>query len=290
MIFRQPLRLFLKGGSIMKQSVCAGVCALAVLLCGCGGAASAPETAPAETTAAVTTAPAVTTQPSAALLPGSFSDDGTFKHYTVNGTELSVAGVDVSSYSGDVDWQRVKDAGVTFVMVRLGGRGYGDSGGLYSDDRAVEYLEGAQAAGLHTGGYFFSQAITPEEAREEAAYCHQLLGDLTLDYPIAFDWEFIKDDDARTDNMTVAQTTACARAFCDAVKEYGWTPMLYAGDAEMTAKYDLAQLSDVEIWYTEYADVPNAPFPIGMWQYSKTAVIDGIEGNADLDMRFLPAP
>ena len=273
----------------MKQILCAGICALAVLLSGCSAAKESA--APQETTTVATTTAAATaaTAATAALLPENFSDDGTLKHYTVNGTELSVAGVDVSSYSGSIDWQRVRDAGITFVMVRLGGRGYGENSGLYSDDRAVEYIQGAQAAGLHTGGYFFSQAISPEEAREEAAYCQQLLGDLTLDYPIAYDWEFIKDDTARTDNMTVAETTACARAFCDEVKAYGMTPMLYAGDAEMTAKYDLAQLADVAIWYTEYADVPHAPFPIGMWQYSKTAVIDGIEGNADLDMRLLPA-
>ena len=88
------------------------------------------------------------------------------------------------------------------------------------------------------------------------------------------------------DGMTVEQTTACAKAFCDEVKACGMTPMLYAGDDEFTAKYDLTQLSDVEIWHCEYADTPNAPYPIGMWQYSKTAVVDGIEGSADLDLRI----
>lgn len=277
----------------MKRLFCAALCA-AALLCGCGNAADNASSAAAssaaptqtETTAADSAATANGLRPNS-LKPEFFSSDGTFLHYSEDGAVTTVPGIDVSSYSGDIDWTRVKNAGVTFVMVRLGGRGYGDDGALYSDDRAVEYLRGAQDAGLHTGGYFFSQAISEDEAREEAAYCRELLGDLTLDYPIAYDWEFIKDDTARTDGLTVEQTTACARAFCDAVKTYGWSPMLYAGDAEMTAKYDMNRLADCEIWYCEYAQTPGFPYEIGMWQYSKTAVIDGIEGNVDLDMRFL---
>lgn len=276
----------------MKRLCCSMLCA-AALFCGCSSAAGNPSSSPASS--AVTT-PAETAVSAAdastgelrpnALKPENFSDDGTFKHYESD-TVTTVSGIDVSSYSGDIDWNRVKNAGVSYVMVRLGGRGYGDDGALYSDDRAVEYLRGAQEAGLHTGGYFFSQAVSAEEAREEAAYCKELLGDLTLDYPIAYDWEFIKDDTARTDGLSIEQTTACARAFCDAVKAYGWSPMLYAGDAEMTAKYDMNRLADCEIWYCEYAQTPGFPYEIGMWQYSKTAVIDGIEGNVDLDMRFL---
>lgn len=276
----------------MKRLFCSVLCA-AALLCGCSNASGSPSSSPVssavsaqtETTATATDAATGGLRPNT-LKPENFSDDGTFKHYESD-TVSAVSGIDVSSYSGDIDWNRVKNAGISFVMVRLGGRGYGDDGALYSDDRAVEYLRGAQEAGLHTGGYFFSQAVSEEEAREEAAYCKELLGDLTLDYPIAYDWEFIKDDTARTDGLRIEQTTACARAFCDTVKTYGWLPMLYAGDAEMTAKYDMNRLADCEIWFCEYTQAPSFPYEIGMWQYSKTAVIDGIEGNVDLNMRFL---
>lgn len=264
---------------------CAALCGMAMLLGGCGGNAASSA---GETTAAPASSAAAETTTANTLNADGFRTEGQFKVYTVNGAVKSETGVDVSSYCGDIDWARVKEAGITFAMVRLGGRGYGDDGALYSDERAVEYIQNAQAVGIKTGGYFFSQATSPEEAKEEAAYCRELLGDLTLDYPIAYDWESIPNDTARTDHMTAAQTTACARAFCDEVKTYGWTPMLYASEAELTAKYDLSQLSDVEIWHTEYSDAPTAPYPIGMWQYSKTAVIDGIEGNADLDLRLIP--
>ena len=287
----------------MKKVLCAALlCAFSVSLWGCSrsepsvpspssqtasaAAADSSGTAAASVTTQMTTAAANGLRPNT-LKAEQFVTDGQFKTYTENGATASAAGIDVSSYSGSIDWDKVKNAGVTFVMVRLGGRGYGDSGALYADEQAAAYMRGAQAAGLHTGGYFFSQATTPEEAREEAAYCREVLGDLTPDYPVAYDWEFIKDDTARTDGMTAAETTACARAFCDEIRSFGWTPLLYAGDAEMTAKYDLAQLTDCGVWYCEYADYPSFPYQIRLWQYTKTAVIDGIEGNVDLDMLFL---
>ena len=259
--------------------------AAALAACGQPAQTNQPQTSAAPTAEATAAAP--TAAPSVSFKPEDFTADGAFLYYKETQAVTAENGIDLSSYSGSADWERVKAAGVRFAMVRLGGRGYGGEGALYSDDRAIEYVQGAQAAGIKAGGYFFSQATTPEEAREEAAYCKQLLGDLTPDCPVAYDWEFIKDDEARTDGMTVAQTTACARAFCDEIKSYGWTPMLYAGDAEMTAKYDMAQLDDCEIWYTEYAAAPQFPYTINMWQYSNTGAVDGIEGNVDLDIRFI---
>ena len=264
--------------------VSAALCLIGVL---CAGCAQAPAESQISAAATAATEPIGSTEAAeTSASAAAYRRDGQFIIYSENGVTASETGVDVSSYSGEIDWQRVRDAGITFAMVRLGGRGYGDEGALYSDDNAVENIRNAQAAGIRTGGYFFSQATTEQEAREEAAFCRELLGDLNLDCPLAYDWEYIKDDDARTDGLTSDETTACARAFCDEVRSYGWTPMLYAGDDEFTAKYDLNKLGDVEIWHCEYADEPHAPYPIGMWQYSKTAEIDGIEGSADLDLRY----
>ena len=119
-------------------------------------------------------------------------------------------GIDISSYSGTIDWDKVKKSGVDFVMVRIGGRGYGSDGKMYSDDSALSYIKGAKAAGLKVGVYFFSQAVNNDEAIEEADYIKTLLGDETIDFPVAYDWEIIKDDDARTDSVSAAQATACA--------------------------------------------------------------------------------
>ncbi len=215
-----------------------------------------------------------------------FTSDSTFKYYSENGKAVSTEGIDVSSYIGDIDWNKVKDSGIDFVIVRIGGRGYGDEGALYTDERAIEYITEAKDAGLKAGGYFFSQAINTYEAVEEADYVKSILGDIKLDYPLAYDWEIIKDDDARTDDVTAAVATACARAFCDRVKELGYTPMIYSPSRELYFKYDLTQLADIDIWYCEYANVPTFYYQFSMWQYSSTASVDGIEGDVDLNICF----
>lgn len=215
-----------------------------------------------------------------------FTADSSLKYYNENGKAASTEGIDVSSYSGDIDWKKVKESGIDFAMIRVGGRGYGESGEMYTDERALEYINGAKAEGIKVGAYFFSQAINTEEAIEEADYVKSVLGDIKLDYPVAYDWEIIKDDDARTDNVSASQATECARAFCDRVKELGYTPILYSPSRELYFKYDLSRLADIDIWYCEYANVPTFYYEFSMWQYSATGTIDGIEGAVDLNVCF----
>lgn len=215
-----------------------------------------------------------------------FTADSNLKYYSENGKPASTEGIDVSSYSGDIDWKKVKESGIDFAMIRVGGRGYGENGEMYTDERALEYINGAKAEGIKVGAYFFSQAISTEEAIEEADYVKTVLGDIKLDYPVAYDWEIIKDDDARTDNVSANQATECARAFCDRVKELGYTPILYSPSRELYFKYDLSRLADIDIWYCEYANVPTFYYEFSMWQYSATGTIDGIEGAVDLNVCF----
>lgn len=215
-----------------------------------------------------------------------FTADSNLKYYSENGKSASTEGIDVSSYSGDIDWKKVRESGIDFAMIRVGGRGYGENGEMYTDERALEYINGAKAEGIKVGAYFFSQAISTEEAIEEADYVKTVLGDIKLDYPVAYDWEIIKDDDARTDNVSANQVTECARAFCDRVKELGYTPILYSPSRELYFKYDLSRLADIDIWYCEYANVPTFYYEFSMWQYSATGTIDGIEGAVDLNVCF----
>ena len=156
-----------------------------------------------------------------------FTADENLKYYSENGKPASTEGVDVSEYSGEIDWEKVKESGIDFAMIRVGGRGYGEEGKMYSDTKAIEYINGAKNAGIKVGAYFFSQAVTTEEAVEEADFVKSILGDIKLDYPVAYDWEIIKNDDARTDSVSASQTTECARAFCDRIKEHGYTPIIY---------------------------------------------------------------
>lgn len=194
-------------------------------------------------------------------------------------------GIDISEFSGKVDFEKVKDDGISFVMVRLGGRGYGAAGTLYTDEKALEYIQNAKEAGLKVGGYFFSQAVNEEEAAEEADYSAEILNGETLDFPIAFDWEKIEDDTARTDNLSDTVLTVCAKAFCDRINEKGYKFMIYAKE-NVYNRYNHTVLSEYDFWYSEYTDTPSITDGYTMWQYSENGEINGIEGETDINVCY----
>ena len=215
-----------------------------------------------------------------------FTADTNYKYYSENGKPASTEGIDLSAYNGDINWESVKASGIDFAIIRVGGRGYGTEGVLYPDDMAINNINAAKAAGIKVGAYFFSQAVTAQEAVEEADYVKSLLGDIKLDYPVAYDWEIIKDEEARTDNVTAVQATQCAKAFCERIEELGYTPIIYSPSRELYFKYDLSQLADFDIWYCEYSNTPNFYYEFSMWQYSKSGYVDGINGEVDLNICF----
>ena len=137
--------------------------------------------------------------------------------YYENGELRSDLGVDVSSHQGAIDWPAVAADGVDFAIVRAGNRGYTE-GALYADERFSENVDGAEAAGLATGVYFFSQAVTPDEAREEADFVLGLLAGRPLDLPVAFDHEPVSDETGRANHLAGTELAACARAFCERIE------------------------------------------------------------------------
>ena len=190
-------------------------------------------------------------------------------------------GIDVSKYQQNVDWEIVADSGISFVMIRIGGRGYGQAGNLYTDELAQSHYQGARAAGLKVGAYFFSQAISVEEAREEARYALQLTEEWALDMPIVFDWEYVSDT-ARTANTDAETVTACAAAFCDTILAAGKQPMIYVRP-ELN-KLHLEQLAAYDHWVAWYSDTMDYTNEFAMWQYTKTGKVPGISGNVDINL------
>ena len=196
------------------------------------------------------------------------------------------AGIDVSVHQGEIDWQAVAADGVDFAMIRLGYRGY-TQGGLYLDDRFRQNMEGALAAGLDVGVYFFSQAVSAAEAEEEAEFVIQALEEYDLSCPVAFDWEFITPGEgARTDGMDGQTLTQCAQAFCGRVKEAGYSPLVYFNQHLGYLTYDLSQLTDYTFWLAEYDSVPDFYYHFEIWQYSNEGAVAGIQGNVDLNLEL----
>ncbi len=211
-----------------------------------------------------------------------FSGEDLTKRYEAQGYQ-TMLGIDVSKFQGNIDWEQVKNAGISYVMLRIGLRGYG-SGKLVMDDRFYENLRGAKEQGLKTGVYFFSAAISEEEAREEAAFVLQAIEGQEMEMPIVFDTEPILYDVARTDDLTGKQLTKITAAFCDAVQAAGYQPMVYANAKRLTTVLYLEQLTAYPLWLADYRMQPDFPYAFSMWQFTESGKVPGIEGAVDIDL------
>lgn len=215
------------------------------------------------------------------FVPGDFVREG---EWMTCRTAQYLLGVDVSKYQGEIDWEKVADAGIKFAIIRVGGRGYGQSGKLFADEMAQKNYAAAKAAGLQVGAYFFSQATSVEEARAEADFALEQIKDWELDLPVVFDWEYISET-ARTANTDGATVTACAAAFCDRIRAAGKQAMLYVRpEASML---ELEKLAAYPRWVALYSDTMDYPYSFTMWQYTKTGKVPGISGSVDIDL-YIP--
>ena len=195
-------------------------------------------------------------------------------------------GIDVSFYQGKIDWEKVKADGVEYVFIRIGGRGSSD-GTLYTDDNAQAYYEGAKKAGLQVGAYFFSQAISVEEAREEAEFALKQVKKWKLDLPLAYDWEWAEKG-SRTDAMKGDLLTDCTNAFCQVIEEAGLQPMIYFNESQGLDMLDLEALQQYPFWLAMYDGAMDFPYRVDYWQYSEYGKVDGIDAAVDLNI-FLPS-
>lgn len=202
--------------------------------------------------------------------------------YRQNGRSART-GIDISFYQGEIDWQAVAGDGIDFVILRLGYRGYTE-GGLFTDQYFDQNLRGALDAGLDVGVYFFSQAITPEEAEAEAQYVLNALEGYDTACPIAFDWEPISDNTARTNGLDGGTLTRCAAAFCKTIQQAGRRPAVYFNQSLGYLRYDLRELTDYDLWLAEYGGKPDFYYHFDLLQYTHTGRVAGIEGDVDLDL------
>ncbi|MBQ9141901.1 MAG: glycoside hydrolase family 25 protein [Lachnospiraceae bacterium] len=206
--------------------------------------------------------------------------------YYKDGKECSFVGVDISKYQEYIDFNKVKKAGIDFCMVRVGARGYG-TGALVLDEYFHENMKRATDAGLSLGVYFFSQAITEEEAIEEANMVLEQIEAYNVTYPVAFDMEYIENDKARVEQLTKKEKTAIAKAFLDTIGAAGYTPIIYGKKEWLLLKLDLTKLTDYDVWLAQYEDIPEYPYKFSMWQYTNQGTVDGISGKVDLNISFI---
>lgn len=221
--------------------------------------------------------------------PEAFLRDGNGRvTYEQNGKK-AILGIDVSYHQGEIDWAAVAADGVEFAIIRLGYRGY-ESGQMNPDVCFERNYEGARKAGIKVGVYFFSQAVTPAEAVQEAEFVLNSLKGRPLDYPVVFDWETIHHSkDPRTLHITEEEMTGMAQAFVERIREDGsYEPMIYFNPVMGYLGYNLGELEDVPYWLARYDNDPDFYYDYDLWQYSHTGTVDGIKGKVDLNLDLRP--
>lgn len=219
------------------------------------------------------------------------SIDGKLYYFDANGVKQDnvTFGIDVSKYQSGLDWNKIKKSGVSFVIIRIGYRGYGAEGKLVKDPMFEEHFTNARNAGLKVGVYFFTQAVNEAEAQEEAEGCNRALNGRTLDYPIFYDTEAstAPGGTGRADGLGVEDRTKCAIAFCERVKELGYQPGVYASTTWYRKRVNYNTLrSRYTIWNAHYG-VSSSPIGCDLWQGTEKARINGYSGELDANISYI---
>lgn len=210
-------------------------------------------------------------------------------------TDEITFGIDVARYQGTIDWAQVAASGVDFVMVRVGYR-MDESREIVADSNARYNMQEAQKNGVKLGAYFFSTAVSEEEAKEEADWTADYISQYQITYPVAFDCEGFEREGSAQYGLSAAQRTDIAVAFLNRIYERGYTPMFYSSMNEMTgdAKWETSRIEkNYRIWVSQY---PSAPYPQtekssyggvhAMWQYTNRGTVAGIGQPVDVNIAY----
>lgn len=213
-------------------------------------------------------------------------EEGTEITYVEGEEVVSRKGIDVSKFQEKIDWSEVKESGVEFAFLRLGIRGY-TTGEIVLDETFEYNVEKALEQELDVGVYFFSQAVSQEEALEEADFVIKELEPYPIGYPVVIDIEDVESENARTKDLTAAERTKYVITFCERIKEAGYTPMIYGNLKTFMLMLEAEQLEDYEKWFAYYStDDFYYPYEVSIWQYSDSGKVGGIEKKVDLNISF----
>lgn len=216
------------------------------------------------------------------LTPENFAYEG---DYLTCLSAEAVLGIDVSVWQGQIDWEQVKAAGVRFAMIRLGYRSMNE-GTIHEDSMARANYTGARAAGITVGAYFFSQAVSPEEAEQEAEFVLELVEEWELEMPIVYDWEHTGQD-TRTADVDARTLTDCVNTFCRTVEAQGHKAMVYFNAHQAEHSMYLEELAGYPFWFAQYDQMLECPYRVDMWQYTNKGRVPGISTDVDMNLFFI---
>ena len=215
--------------------------------------------------------------------------DGKYCFFDRSGVKAESVGVDVSTYNENIDWDRVREQGIGFAILRTGGRGW-TSGSIYDDVRFERYLRDATETGIRVGVYFYSPALNEQEAAAEAKAVLQALQGRALDLPVYYDVELSGEfPKGRADRLRSGERTQNALAFCRVIESAGYRAGVYAGQYFFLDSINFQPLSRYEIWMASYTNDGLPPISARgyrIWQFTDRGNVDGISGGVDMNVMF----
>lgn len=196
-------------------------------------------------------------------------------------------GIDVSTHQGKINWEKVKDSGVQFAMIRVGYRGYAD--GKVHEDNTFHYnIKEAIKHKIPVGVYFFSQAINEQEVKEEAQFLLERIRAYFISLPVVYDLEYVQQDsNRRIGLLTKEDMTRHAKLFMDTIRNNGYQAMIYSSTKVYGQMFELKEIQQYPVWVAEYDRTVRYPYQFQMWQYSQSGNIAGIGQPVDLNVWFV---
>lgn len=213
------------------------------------------------------------------------SVNGKMTYYEGN-KRLSRLGIELSEENGDVDFAALKESGIDFVMLRAGARGY-ETGLLAADKNFASNLGKAETAGLDIGVYFSSQAVTTQEAVQEAELVLKELTSHRITYPVAFRMDSIANDTSRTDVLDAKERTEIAEAFLYEVEKAGYSVAVYGTKEWLLTDIEESILKERDIWLSEQVPIPEYPYQFKMWEYEGGQEAAGVKGDVNYTISFV---
>ncbi len=217
-----------------------------------------------------------------------YIEDGYMAYHDDEGNKLSHLGVDLSYHQENVDFAALKESGVEFVMLRCGYRGYSE-GGLVKDEKFDEYAAACNEYGIPLGVYFFTQAVSVEEAVREAEFTIDLIREYDISYPVALDTEYVSEKGARTNNEEIDEDlrSEMCIAFCRKISEAGYYPMIYASENWIRRDLNYEALQEYDFWAPQYLEENDFMYDFTIWQYTERGFIKGVDEEVDLDISMV---
>lgn len=210
-------------------------------------------------------------------------DRDAYNKYNAVKIEKETKGIDISSWQGDINWEKVKNSDIDFVMIRCGLRGL-TSDNILEDSKFRYNIEQANKYDIPVGIYFFSTAINEIEVLEEASFVLNLIKDYKITYPVAYDFETFHKN--RAEGVSDLKINKNALKFLDYIRGHGYYAILYGNQGTLNKNWNTSYLKDYDVWLAQYIDTATYDGKYSMWQYSDHGRVDGIAGYVDLDISY----